>query len=105
MWAEFCDIYSPNAELNEREEIKMIKIPFCYKVWGLSVDEEGNEDYGYIKVAIDAKEKPNNEDYEKLHRAFIKLLPIQDDVELIDIQEYLDNVDCDIEELDLLLNY
>ncbi len=83
----------------------MVKIPFCYKVWGLAEDEEGNKDYGYIKLAIEAKKKPNDEEYENLHNAFIKMLPIQEDVELIDIQEYLDNVDCDVDELDLLLNY
>lgn len=84
---------------------KIIKIPLCYKVWGLAEDEEGNKDYGYIKLTIDAKKKPSNEEYKKLHKACVKLLPIKENVELIDIQEYLDNTDCDVDELELLLNY
>ena len=83
----------------------MIKIPFCYKLWGLAEDDEGNDCYGYIKIVIDAEKKPDEERYNQLHKIFINLLPAKEDVELIDIQEYLDNVDCDIEELDLLLNY
>ena len=83
----------------------MIKIPFCYKIWGLSEDEEGNKDYGYIKVAIEAEKKPNDEEYKKLHKLLVKMLPIQENVELVDIQEYIDNVECDKDELESLLDY
>ena len=83
----------------------MIKVPFCYKVWGLSVDEEGNEDYGYVRVNLEAKEKPDKEIYKKLHKAFSKNIPFGENVELIDVEEYIKNQDLTEEEIQLLMEY
>ena len=40
MWAEFCDIYSPNAE-KEEEEIMMLtnlKCPVCGSIFSVGID-------------------------------------------------------------------
>lgn len=83
----------------------MIKIPFCYKVWGIAEDEEGNDGYGYVKITIDANRAITDKEYKKIQKTLVNLLPFDDDAIAIDIQEYLDNTECDAEELDLLLNY
>lgn len=78
----------------------MIKMPFCYKVWGLAQDEKGNKDYAYIKMGFEVENIPDIETYEKLHKHLASKTGFEEDiVKLISVEEYIENIECEENEL------
>lgn len=82
----------------------MIKIPFCFKVKDLCVDEEGNKDYGYMKITLDGNKKLSDEDYNKIHKKIALNFEIEE-IEPVSIEEYINECECEKEELEILENY
>lgn len=77
----------------ERTDKLMCKVDFCYKVFGLCEDENGNKDYGYIKISFDLRKDLSEEMYNELHPKLIKLINPKliesDDIVLISLDEYI----------------
>lgn len=85
-------IYITNLKKGGKD---VIEIPFCYKIFGMTQDKDGNLGYAYSKILMQCKRKAKQEEYDKLQEGYkqylVEVTGISD-VTPITAQEYLDEM-------------